>query len=181
VGEGTGVALEAGAGVGVGGGGVGAGLQPASTIAASKNIIVPALQRRSVTAAASRGSLALGKHNLKRRIMLCRQQTLPLSSPTGNFCGTHGRFVVFSPLSHGLWLSLVERLNGVQEVPGSNPGSPIFQHLGELLRSEEVRWICEVLRTRQFAVSSLWALGKSFGSCKARGVREEAGSVIAED
>ena len=49
----------------------------------------------------------------------------PLSSPTGNFCGTHGRFVVFSPLSHGLWLSLVERLNGVQEVPGSNPGSPI--------------------------------------------------------
>jgi hypothetical protein len=31
------------------------------------------------------------------------------------------------PLGHGLWLSLVERLNGVQEVPGSNPGSPIFR------------------------------------------------------
>ena len=66
-------------------------------------------------------------------------QPVPLSSPTGNFCGTPERFVVFSPLSHGLWLSLVERLNGVQEVPGSNPGSPIFQNLGELLLSEEVR------------------------------------------
>ena len=52
----------------------------------------------------------------------------PLSSPTGNFCGTQGRFVVFSPLGYGLWLSLVERLNGVQEVPGSNPGSPIFRN-----------------------------------------------------
>lgn len=45
---------------------------------------------------------------------------------------------------HGLWLSLVERLNGVQEVPGSNPGSPIFRDLGKLLRSEEVREDCEV-------------------------------------
>jgi hypothetical protein len=36
-------------------------------------------------------------------------------------------FVVFSPLGYGPWLSLVERLNGVQEVPGSNPGGPIFR------------------------------------------------------
>ena len=64
------------------------------------------------------------------RLAYLRSETASVSSPTGNFCGTHGRFVVFSPLSHGLWLSLVERLNGVQEVPGSNPGSPIFPKLG---------------------------------------------------
>ena len=63
----------------------------------------------------------------------------PLSSPTGNFCGTPVAFVVFSPLGYGLWLSLVERLNGVQEVPGSNPGSPIFRcHLNSAGKSEAV-------------------------------------------
>ena len=87
----------------------------------------------------------------------------PLSSPTGNFCGTHGRFVVFSPLSHGLWLSLVERLNGVQEVPGSNPGSPIFRSVGKLLRSEEVLEDCGALEVWQFAGSSQWVLAKVLG------------------
>ena len=36
--------------------------------------------------------------------------------------------MVFSPFGYGPWLSLVERLNGVQEVPGSNPGGPIFRN-----------------------------------------------------
>jgi hypothetical protein len=78
-------------------------------------------------------------------------QPVPLSSPTGNFCGTPAAFVVFSPLSHGLWLSLVERLNGVQEVPGSNPGSPIFRILRELLRLEEVCKDCGAWEVLQFA------------------------------
>ena len=50
-----------------------------------------------------------------------------MSSPERNFCGTRAPFMLVLPLGHGLWLSLVERLNGVQEVPGSNPGSPIFR------------------------------------------------------
>ena len=62
--------------------------------------------------------------------------------------------MVFSPLGYGLWLSLVERLNGVQEVPGSNPGGPIFRSLGELLRPEEVRGDCGVWVLWEFASSS---------------------------
>ena len=45
-----------------------------------------------------------------------------------------------SNLKNGLWLSLVERLNGVQEVPGSNPGSPMLLRKRELqgfLRSKK--------------------------------------------
>ena len=118
VGAGVGVAVAFGVGVaegvGVGvGDGAGAGLQAESPSAAAR-------QRTN-------------------RIRLCRQHVAPLSSPSGNFCGTREGFVVFCPACHGLWLSLVERLNGVQEVPGSNPGSPIFRDLGKLLRSEEVR------------------------------------------
>jgi hypothetical protein len=56
---------------------------------------------------------------------------------------------------------LVERLNGVQEVPGSNPGSPIFRNFGELLRVEEVHSMIVVLRVRHFSVSSLRVLGKT--------------------
>ena len=54
----------------------------------------------------------------------------PLSSRTGDFLRDARHFRDIFTLSHGLWLSLVERLNGVQEVPGSNPGSPIIQKLG---------------------------------------------------
>ncbi len=85
-----------------------------------------------------------------------RRETASLSSPTGNFCGTPATFVVFSLLNYGLWLSLVERLNGVQEVPGSNPGSPIFRRWGKLPQSEEVRGDCGVLKVLQFAGSSRW-------------------------
>lgn len=80
--------------------------------------------------------------------------TAPLSSGSGDFCGTPATFVIFFPLSHGLWLSLVERLNGVQEVPGSNPGSPIFRNLRKLLRSEEIREDCETWEVWQFAGSA---------------------------
>ena len=90
------------------------------------------------------------------RLVYLRRETASLSSPTGNFCGTPAAFVVFSLLNYGLWLSLVERLNGVQEVPGSNPGSPIFRNLGKLLRSEEVREDCEVREVWQFAGNSQW-------------------------
>lgn len=63
----------------------------------------------------------------ERRIHVCRQRTVPLSSPERTFCGTPAPFVVFLPFGYGPWLSLVERLNGVQEVPGSNPGGPIYR------------------------------------------------------
>jgi hypothetical protein len=46
-------------------------------------------------------------------------------------------------------------LNGVQEVPGSNPGSPIFRNLRKLLRSEEIREDCETWEVWQFAGNSL--------------------------
>ncbi len=35
-----------------------------------------------------------------------------------------GNGVARSPATYGAWLSLVERLNGVQEVLGSNPSAP---------------------------------------------------------
>jgi hypothetical protein len=70
--------------------------------------------------------------------------------------------VVFSPLGYGLWLSLVERLNGVQEVPGSNPGSPIFRNLGDLLRSKKVRKECGGCEIWQLAVNSLRVALKKF-------------------
>ncbi len=71
--------------------------------------------------------------------------------PSANFCGTRAPFMLVLLFGHGLWLSLVERLNGVQEVPGSNPGSPIFRSLGNLLRPEEVRENCGVSEVLLFA------------------------------
>jgi hypothetical protein len=47
-----------------------------------------------------------------------------------------------------------------RQVPGSNPGSPIFHNLGELLRSEEVRGVSGVLRIGQFAVNLQWGFGE---------------------
>ena len=46
--------------------------------------------------------------------------------------------MLYSPVDVGPWRSLVARLNGVQEVPGSSPGgptretrtSPVFQPIG---------------------------------------------------
>jgi len=49
-------------------------------------------------------------------------------------------------------------------VPGSNPGSPIFRSLGNLLRSEEVREDCGVSEVLQLAGSSQWVLTEVLGS-----------------
>ena len=131
------VAAGEGAGVGAGDGGTAAGLQEARI-----------------------NNARIGQ---ARCICLCRQPGTLLSSATGNFCGTRDCFMVFCQASHGLWLSLVERLNGVQEVPGSNPGSPIFRCLGNLLRTEEVREDCGVSEVLQFAGSSQCVLTRADG------------------
>ncbi len=87
--------------------------------------------------------------------------------------------MVFCSACHGLWLSLVERLNGVQEVPGSNPGSPISLNLGNLLRSEEVLEDGGVSEVLQSAGSSQWGLAKFLGSLIANAKKDGDNSNCA--
>gem|GEM_PF-564615 len=86
----------------------------------------PKKHRRSQTAATSSDlgppGLRLSK---KRRIPLMSSAEPASVQRNRKFLRDARVFRDILQVGYGLWLSLVERLNGVQEVPGSNPGSPI--------------------------------------------------------
>ena len=115
VGEGGGVWAGVGVGVGLGDGGGGVGgvrPQPGSASnPATATVAIPKNLR-----------ITQSLHGRER-----------LSSPPRKFLRDARRIRASFSIPHGLWLSLVERLNGVQEVVGSNPTSPI------LLRDKDLR------------------------------------------